>query len=193
MTHLLTPFYQNILNVFIFIVPLITMKSFAEEKKLGTYDLLISYPLRSWEILLGKLMGSFVIVSFLLALTFIYSAVIFWKADPYLPQVLSTYLGYWLFLVFYVSAGVLASLLTENQIVAAIITYATILMASLLQFLAYILPSPWDLFFSHFLLVAHLETFRQGIILVGDIVAYLGITLILFFTAEFLLRRHYSR
>lgn len=193
MTHLLIPFYQNSLNVFILIVPLITMRSFAEEKKLGTYDLLISYPLTPWQILLGKFLGLFFIVSLLLASTFIFTAVIIWKGNPFLPQVFSIYLGYWLFLIFYTSAGALASLLTENQIVAAIMTYTVILIAALLQFFAYILPAPWDAFFSHFLLLAHLETFRLGIVLVGDVVAYLGTTLILILIANRLLRRHYTR
>lgn len=193
MTHLLVPFYQNILQVFILIIPLITMRSFAEEKKLGTYDLLISYPLKPWQILLGKFLGLFFIVSVLLGFTFIYTAVVIWKGDPFLPQVLSIYLGYWLFLCFYTAAGVLASLLTENQIIAAIMTYAAILVATLFQFFAYVLPAPWDLVFVNFLLVAHLETFRQGIILLGDVVAYLGTALILILSAEFLLRRHYTR
>lgn len=191
--HLLTPFFKDLINVLTFIIPLLTMRSFSEEKKMGTYDLLVSYPLRPWEILLGKYLGSVSLVLFLLGISLIFPAVIFWKGEPYLPQVLSTYLGYVLFIFFYVAVGVVGSLLTENQIVAAIISYGVFFAAILIQWLAYISGAPWDRFFSNFLLVAHLDSFRTGLIFVGDIAAYLCITSLFLLCGYLKLKQHFSQ
>lgn len=190
--HLLMPFLKDILNILLFFTPLITMRCFAEEKKLGTYDLLVSYPLKPSEILLGKYIGSVTIIFFLLAISLAYPVVVFFRGEPYLPPVFTTYIGYACFLLFYVAFGVTASIFTENQIVAAIITYLALLSAALIQWLAFISPAPWDQFFAHFLLLAHLETFQKGIIFVGDIVAYVSISVLILFLGYFKIQRHHT-
>lgn len=191
--HLIVPYFKSVLNVFVFIVPLITMRSFAEEKKLQTYDLLVSYPLRPWQILGGKFLGALIIVMGLLALSGIYLLVVVFKGEPYLPVVGTIYLGYTLFLIFYVAVGVVASLITENQLVAALISYAALLTAVLFQWLAFVSPAPWDRVFAHFLLFAHLESFRHGLVYLGDIPAYLGPALFLLLLGYLRLRRHFIR
>lgn len=192
-THLLLPFFKDIINLILFITPLMTMRSFAEEKKMGTYDLLISYPVRPWEILLGKYLGNVTMVLALLALTVAFPVYIAFKGQPYVPQIFTTYLGYALFLLLYVALGIMASIMTENQIVAAIITYMGLLGAVIFQWLTFVSVAPWDRFFQHFLLVAHLETFRRGQVFLGDIVAYLGITLCLLMVSWSKIRRHFVR
>jgi len=192
-THLIIPYLASVVHVLVFVIPLITMSSFAEEKKMSTYDLLVSYPLRPTEILFGKYLGLLFICFSLLALTGIYLVLPFIRGEPHLPVILTTYIGYSLFILLYVSIGTLASLLTENQIVAAIISYSVILCASLLQYLAFVSPAPWDRVLSNFLLIAHLDSFRKGLIYMGDIFTYLGSAVIILMFGLLKIRKHYIR
>lgn len=190
--YLLLPFFKDIFNVLLFFIPLITMRSFAEEKKLATYDLLISYPVKPWEILLGKYLGAVTIILMMLVWSLVYTLVPILRGQSYLPLILTTYLGYVCFIIFYVAVGVVASLATENQIVAAIITYLALLGAALVQWLAFISPAPWDKLFAHFLLIAHLDTFRSGVIFLGDIIAYFSLAIAFLMAGYLKIRRHYS-
>lgn len=190
--NLLLPFFRSVFNLLLFFVPLITMRSFAEEKKLATYDLLISYPIKPWEVLLGKYLGALVLVLALLVWSAVYVVVIAYKGEPYLPQVFTVYLGYACFIIFYVAVGVVVSLNTENQIVAAIITYLALVGTSIIQWVAYLSPAPWDRFFAHFLLLTHIETFINGMIFLGDVIAYLSVTVVLLLMGYLKLKRHYS-
>ncbi|MBI4411425.1 MAG: ABC-2 transporter permease [Deltaproteobacteria bacterium] len=190
--HLLIPFLRDLMSVFVFIIPLITMRSFAEEKKLGTYDLLVSYPVRPAVILMGKYLGSVTLVFGLLGLSLVYCSVIVWKGEPFLPQIGSVYLGYTLFLLFYVASGIVVSLFTENQIVSALVTYAVVFCAVVFAWLAHVSPAPWDRFFAHFLFLAHLESFRNGLIFTGDIAAYVTTTVAILLVGWLKIRRHFS-
>lgn len=191
--HLLIPFFQDLLNVFVFIVPLMTMRTFAEEKKTGTFDLLVSYPLKPWQIVLGKYFGIFVVVLVLLGLSWIFLGFIFWKGHPFLPQIFSAYLGLLLFLSFYTAVGVLASQITENQFIAAIIAYAVFFATILIGFLAFISGRPWDRVFSNFLFVSHVQNFYSGLIFIGDVASYLCTTVFILVFAIWRLRKYYQR
>lgn len=193
MGFLLLPFYESLFNVFIFIVPLITMRSFAEEKKSATYELLVSYPIPPWTIVIGKYLGLLAIVMMLLAGSMVYPIITAWKGQPYWPQIMSTTLGYSLFLMLFVAIGLWASLLTENQLVAAIITYAAFFLSFLIGYMAHLVGAPFDAWFSNFLVFEHLQSFRTGLVFLGDIMVFLGLTSILLVIAYYRLRRHYIR
>ena len=192
-THLLLPYLQNLLNIFIFAIPIITMRSFSEEKKLGSYDLLISYPLSPWQIFFGKYLGALTLSLLLLLLSFIFVGWTILKGDVFLPQIFSAYLGLFLFILFYNAVGVLASLLTENQIVAALIGYGVFFSTILFQWLAYVSGAPWDTFFANFLFVSHLDSFRNGLIFVGDVAAFICMTSALIIAGYWKLRKHYRK
>jgi ABC-2 type transport system permease protein len=189
--HLLLPFFGSIFNLLLFFIPLITMRSFAEEKKMATYDLLVSYPIKPWEIILGKYLGTLTLVLGMLGWSFLYVLVILFKGHPYMPEVYTAYLGYFCFIIFYTAVGIVASLSTENQIVAAIVTYLALLGTAIIQWLAYVTPAPWDKFFAHFLLLSHIQTFVSGTIFSGDIVAYLSVTAVFLLIGYLKIRKHY--
>ncbi|MFH1653688.1 MAG: ABC transporter permease [Pseudomonadota bacterium] len=192
-SFLLLPFFKDMLNVFIFIIPLITMRTFAEEKKMGNFELLISYPVRPEKILFGKYLGVLTIILLLLLLSFIYPLITIIFGDPYLPLILSTYLGFFLFILMYSALGVYASLLTENQIIAAIITYGAFFGTFLLRWLAYVSFSPLDKFFQNYLFVVHINNLMNGFMFTGDIAMYLCTTGIILTLAYWRIRRHYVR
>ncbi len=190
--HLLIPFFKNVLNVIIFVVPLITMRVFSEERKSGTYEILVSYPVRPFQIIMGKYLGILTISIILLALSFVFSSIIMWKGEPYTPQIFSTYLGYFLFIVLYNAFGLLISLMTENQIIAAIGTYSLYFSTYLFSWLAYSLAAPFDKFFANYLIISHLESFTNGMIFSGDIFTYLCTTVIILAIATHKLKKHYA-
>lgn len=192
MGFLLQPFFESLFNIFMFVVALITMRVFAEEKKSATYELLVSYPVGPWQILLGKYIGTLSIVLSMLGASLVYPIIIQQFGPVYWPQVWTTYLGYTLFLMVYVAVGVWASLLTENQLVAAVITYGAIFLSFLVGYVAHIVGAPLDRFFANFLFIEHLNSFRQGLLFLGDFVVYCVGTAVFLALAFLRLKRHYA-
>jgi ABC-2 type transport system permease protein len=111
--------------VFIFLVPAITMKSFAEEKKLGTIELMLTKPLSDWDIILGKFLAAFALVFLSLVPTLVYYVSVYRLGNPVgnidSPGVWGSYLGLLLLGGIFCSIGILASAFTANQIVAFIL------------------------------------------------------------------------
>jgi len=116
----LGPLLHNLSVVLIILVPMITMRSFAEEKRAGTYELLLTSPVSIWEIVLGKFLGAAGFVTVMVALTLIYGAILAAYGNPEVGIMASGYLGLWLLALSFVAIGLFASSLTENQIIAAV-------------------------------------------------------------------------
>ena len=120
--------FQNLNVILLFVTPVITMRLWSEEEKTGTAELLKTSPLTIWEIVIGKYLG--VCCFFLVTLipTFIYLGLIMATGNPDLQPIVANYIGYILSAMSFFALGLLASTLTENQIVAAIITFAMLLL-----------------------------------------------------------------
>ena len=110
------------------IIPLLTMRLFAEEKKLGTIELLWTYPLRDWELLAGKYLAALFFLVLMLVLTLVYPTITYFLYDIDSAPVFAGYLGLFLLGSSFIACGLLISSLTENQIVAAIGTFGLLLM-----------------------------------------------------------------
>jgi ABC-2 type transport system permease protein len=114
--------FLDIRRFLLFCVPFLTMRLFAEEKRLGTIELLFTYPLRDGEIFWGKFLAAVVAVTALLAPTLLYPVLLHAiQPAPVLP-VLTGYLGLLLLAVLFVACGVFISALTESQVVAGVVT-----------------------------------------------------------------------
>ncbi len=114
--------FLDIRKFLLFCVPFITMRLFAEEKRLGTIELLFTYPLRDGEIFLGKFLAAVVAVVTLLAPTLVYPFLLN-QVQPYpMLPVFTGYLGLLLLAVVFVSCGMFISALTESQVVAGVVT-----------------------------------------------------------------------
>jgi len=116
----ISPLMHNLSIVLVILVPMITMRGFAEEKKSGTYELLLTSPLRTSEIVLGKFLASFLFILIMIALTGIYPALLLVYGNPEVGVMLSGYLGLLLLATAFVAVGLLTSSFTENQIIAAV-------------------------------------------------------------------------
>jgi ABC-2 type transport system permease protein len=114
--------------IILFVMPMITMRTYAEEKRSGTIELLLTSPLTDVQIILGKFLGAMGLYAAMLAVTLLYMAILFVYGDPEWKPVATGYLGLLLMGGCFISVGLLISSLTKNQIIAGILTFTVFLM-----------------------------------------------------------------
>ena len=175
----LMPLFGNIGFVLLFLLPVLTMRLFAEEKKSGTSELLFCYPVRDIEILAGKYLAALFVTSLMIGLTglFLLLLWVFGMAEP--GVAFSGYLGMFLLAATFLACGIFISSLTENQIVAAVLTLGVLLLLWLVGWSAAKVGPTLSKVFEYISLVQHLINFARGVIDTSDIVYYL--CLIFFF------------
>ena len=121
-------FYYSAIYTLIFIVPLLTMRMFAKERKNGTEQLLMTSPRSMIGITLGKFLAAVGVIIITELLTFIYLAILCYFKVPDMPIVLTAMFGFLLMSMAYTAFGMFISSLTENQIIAAIVTIAAFVL-----------------------------------------------------------------
>ncbi|MBW1917896.1 MAG: ABC transporter permease subunit [Deltaproteobacteria bacterium] len=167
------PLLGTLAVVFLFLVPLITMRLFAEEKRSGTAELLFTYPLTDWGVILGKFLAALLVYAVLLGLTLIYGLVFAWVTPLDWGQILTGYLGLFLLGGTFLALGLFSSTLTENQIIAAVVTFGLLLLFWVIGWYEELGPSGWQAFFRYISLMSHFETFSRGVIDSRDLLFYL--------------------
>ncbi|MBI3247601.1 MAG: ABC transporter permease subunit [Deltaproteobacteria bacterium] len=118
--YVIAPLMHNLAIVLVILVPMITMRSFAEEKKSGTYELLLTSPLRTGELVLGKFLASFFFICIMIGLTGMFPIILLIFGNPEIGVMVSGYCGLVLLATVFVALGLLTSSFTENQIIAAV-------------------------------------------------------------------------
>ncbi|MBC8769039.1 gliding motility-associated ABC transporter permease subunit GldF [Arenibacter sp. BSSL-BM3] len=169
--------------VFLFLIPAITMKSFSEEKKLGTLELLFIKPISLWETVLGKFLGTFclALIAILPTLLYMYTisqlGVTIGNLD--MGMVLGSYFGLLFLIASYTAIGLFASTLSENQIVAFIIGMVLcFLMLYGFESLATVLPNgPIIIFVENLGMKAHFESIARGVLDTRDVIYFISLTL----------------
>jgi len=126
-------FYQTMLIILVFMIPLLTMRVIAEEKKRGTFELLITSPVSITEIVLGKFLGLSVVIIVMLLLTFCFPLLLIIYGNPEVLPILSGLLAVILCSLAFASIGMAVSSFTENQIVAGISSMVTLLLLYVIQ------------------------------------------------------------
>ena len=186
--------------VFIFLVPAITMKSFAEEKKLGTLELLLTKPLTDWQIILGKWLASFALVIVALIPTMIYYFSISRLGNPPgnidTPGVIGSYLGLALLGGVFCSVGILASSLTTNQIVAFILAAfgCFILYSGFDSLSSMITGGSRSLWIKQLGILYHYESMSKGLVDSRDLVYFFSVMgLMVLFTKTVMGSRQWQR
>jgi ABC-2 type transport system permease protein len=180
MTHqpsLVHIFFQMFV-LFMLTVPLITMRLIAEERKLRTIEILLTSPLSELEIVLAKFVASMSLIVLMLVLSGAYAVVLGLFGDPDLGPIYSGYLGLLLFGSALVGAGLLASALTANQVIAAIISLSVFLLLWIIDNFGYLLPSPFDALVVNLSLSVHFRPFAVGSLYLSDIGFFLSVTLL---------------
>ncbi|MFI8379586.1 gliding motility-associated ABC transporter permease subunit GldF [Leeuwenhoekiella sp. NPDC079379] len=173
----LTPFFQLVPWIFIFLIPAVTMRSFSDELRLGTLELLLTQPITTLKLVLGKFFGAFLLILLALIPTLIYIYAIDQLGNPqgnYDSGILiGSYLGLLFLALAYTAIGIFASTLSENQIVAFII-------AVFLCFLFYFgfdgLADVSNIEFSKTLsLQRHFQSISRGVLDSRDLIYFLGV------------------
>ncbi|HYG03288.1 MAG TPA: gliding motility-associated ABC transporter permease subunit GldF [Chryseosolibacter sp.] len=170
--------------VFIFLIPAITMRSFAEEKKAGTLELLITKPLSDWDIVLGKFLASFLLVLMALLPTLIYYFSIRALGNPVgnidTPGVTGSYIGLALLGAVFCAVGVLSSSITNNQIVSFILAafFCFILFTGFNSIAAIDVWSENALLIRQFGILYHYESLSKGLIDSRDVVYFVSLVIV---------------
>ena len=169
--------------MFVFLVPLLTMRIFAEEKASGTMEFLMTTPTSNTSIVLGKYLGSFLFFSLLLGMTVVYYLVIEYFGQPDRWPIVTGFLGLWLEGGLFVAVGILTSSWTRSQVAAAITSYAILFLVYFsASFIPYV-PETFVPVVRYISTLTHAANFSVGLITLADAVYYLsGIGLCLVLT-----------
>jgi len=167
--------------ILIFLAPAMTMRLMAEEQKLGTVELLLTAPVRDWEVVLGKFLASLTFLIGTLALTFYYVILLYVFGSPDSGPIWSAYLGLILYGATALSIGLLASSLTNNQMVALVLGFGVLLTLYLLDQASTLVDGVGADILSQMSSNAHLGDFSRGIIGTNHIVYYVTTTAVFLF------------
>jgi ABC-2 type transport system permease protein len=167
------------------LIPLITMRLFAEEKRSGTMELLLTSPLTDVQIILGKFLGAAALYAVLVGITFVYVALLFIFGNPNARPLLANVAGLLLYGGALLALGMWFSTFTKNQIVAGSIGLAVFLLLYVLDWVTEYSSSQVGRVLSYMALTTHFDNFAKGVIDLGDVIYYASVIAIgLFFTAR---------
>ena len=184
-TMAIRPLFQNVSVVALFWLPLITMRTYSEEKRSGTIELLLTSPLTDAQIVLGKFLGALALYALMLAVTWIHIAILFVYGNPEWKPIATGYLGLLLMGASFMSIGLLISSLTKNQIVAGMATFAVLLLLWTLGWMTDSAGPMMQKVLSALSITDRFDDFSKGVISVSHLVYYLSfITFGLFLTAK---------
>ncbi|MCO5142821.1 MAG: ABC transporter permease [Oligoflexia bacterium] len=166
------PLFGNVNVILLFVAPFITMRLLAEEKKDHTIELLKTAPVRPIEIVLGKFLAGFILLLIMIAITFVYPAILYFISRPDWGVVLACYIGIACVSAVYISVGLFWSSRTENQIVAAVLTFGTLLFFWLIGWASHRAGPVWSDVLNHLSIIGHYSNFAQGLLDTTDFVFY---------------------
>ncbi|MGH7815056.1 MAG: ABC transporter permease subunit [Candidatus Binataceae bacterium] len=181
----IAPLLHNLSIVLVLLVPAITMRSFAEEKRTGTYELLLTAPIRTSEIVAGKFVAASIFVLIMVALAGIFPLILLAFGNPEIGVMFSGYVGLAFAAVAFVSIGLFTSSLTQNQIVAAISCFGALLLLFVISWPVQTGGVRFAGLLRYLSLPNHLTPMISGIIDTRDIVYFVS----LIFVALFLTQR----
>jgi ABC-2 type transport system permease protein len=182
---LVRPLMYNVGVVILFFLPMLTMRSFAEEKRSGTFELLLTSPLTDWHIVLGKFLGVVGVYALMLFVSLLSVLLLFAFGEPEWRQVATSYLGLLLLGGCFISLGLFFSSITRSQLVAGLLTFAALLMLWIINWTAETAGPTLRAIISALSVLDHFEDFSRGVIDTKHLVYYVSfITFGLFLTTR---------
>ena len=171
------PSFHNMAVILLLIIPLITMRSFAEERRAKTFPLLLSSPIHLGEIILGKFLACMTVVGAMILLSAYSAGYLMLIGQPETAPILTGYLGMLLMSGCYVSMGLFASSLTDNQIIAAVIGFGLALFMWIIDWGAQATGPGLGWVLEYLSLITHLEHFLKGLMDTSDLIYYFSFIL----------------
>jgi ABC-2 type transport system permease protein len=177
----LRPLFSNISVILLLLMPLVTMRLFAEERRSGTIELLLTFPVRDGAVLAGKYLAAMSVYAAMLGLTLVYPAIVLYFTRLEWGVLLAGYVGLLLMGATFLAVGVFVSSLTENQIVASITTFGILLVFWVLGWSADYAGGVWGRVLAHVSLLEHFDSFAKGVLDTKDILYYVDFTVVALF------------
>lgn len=175
--------------IFLFFIPALTMASFAEERRAGTLELLLTFPVRDWQVIAGKLLAVAIFLLIAISITFVYAITVSRLGDLDFGATVGGYLGLFLLGLTYAAVGICASSLTRNQIVAFILGFAIIFMLFLLDKVTDFVPVWLGAIMQYLGSDYHFQNLMRGVIDSRDVVYYLSMTAFAFLITTYTLAK----
>jgi ABC-2 type transport system permease protein len=183
--QMIRPLFLNASVILLFSLPMITMRTYAEEKRSGTIELLLTAPLTDFQIIMGKFLGALGLYAAALAVTLVHLGVLYAFGKPEWVPIATSYLGLLLMGGCFISVGLLISSFTRNQIVAGMITFAVFLMLWVIDWAGSLTGPKTQSVLEYLSFTKHLDDFTRGIVDTRHLVYYVSfIAFGLFLTAR---------
>ncbi len=179
--------------ILVFVLPILTMRSLAEELKSGTIETLMTVPVTDTQVVLGKFLGCWLVYLVMLAPTLLYVVLLVAFGNPDLGPIASGYLGLALLGMLGVALGLMASSLTQNQVVAAVLAFVVLILTTIFApWLSTSLPAPWRDILQQVAIRSHFQDFGQGVVDLVHVIYFLAATaLVLFVTVKIMESRRW--
>ena len=183
--QLIRPLFLNASVILLFVLPLVTMRIYSEEKRSGTIELLLTSPLTDVQIIIGKFLGAMTLYAAMLAITAIHMITLMQLGNPEVKVMLVGYLGLLLMGGCFISVGLLISSLTKNQIVSGMITFAVFLLLWVINWPASFAGPTTQSVLNYLSITDHFDDFTKGIVDTKHLVYYFSVMAFgLFLTAR---------
>jgi len=177
------PLFGSISIIMLLLAPLLTMRLFAEEKKTGTIELLLTFPINDIDVVLGKYLACFTVLLTMILLSTTYPIMLIILGEPEVMPIITGYLGLILLGAAFISLGIFTSSLTENQIVSASISFGGLFFFWLISYSVALVSAGFGQVLRYISINEHIESLSKGVMDSEDIIYYLCfIVLFLFFT-----------
>ena len=176
---------QNVTILVLFVMPMVTARIYAEEKRSGTIELLLTSPLTDLQIILGKFLGALALYGVMLLVTTIHLGLLFLYGNPEWKPILTSYLGLLLMGGSFISLGLFISSLSKNQVVAGTMTFAVFLLLWVITWIGETGGPTGRTVTEYLSIVNHFDDFAKGVIDTTHIIYYMSfITFSLFLTLK---------
>jgi ABC-2 type transport system permease protein len=183
--QLIRPLFLNASVILLFVLPLITMRTYSEEKRSGTIELLLTSPLTDFQIIMGKFLGAMALYAAMLVVTFVHMSLLFSYGNPEWRPVVTGYVGLLLMGGCFISVGLLISSLTKNQIVSGMVTFAVFLLLWVINWPASFVGPTTQNVLNYLSITDHFDDFTKGILDTKHLIYYFSvISFGLFLTAR---------
>lgn len=167
------PLFGNISMIMLLMMPLLTMRLFSEEKKSGTIELLMTYPITDTELVFGKFFACITVFSLMLLSTLTYPAMVMFFGQPETGPIITGYIGLFLMGSAFISIGIFASSITENQIISATLSFGVLFLFWMMGYSISFMSPTFGRIISSISFIGHIEGFAKGLIDTTDIIYYL--------------------
>jgi ABC-2 type transport system permease protein len=175
--------FDTLTVVLLFLIPMLTMRLFAEEKKQKTLELLLTAPITNLQTMLGKYMASLTFLVILFASAGFTISPLFIYGQPDIKPIFSAYLGLFLYGAALLALGLFISTLTENQIIAVVITFGASLLLLMISIFASFATGVFREVINYLSIIAHLDDFIKGVIDTSHIIYYVTFAFVWLFMA----------